>query len=226
MHCHNCGSTNPEAVKFCFECGTQLRRAKDAGQADMATAIPFAKPADAKHMANASASVVDPPVAEKLRQENERLRQQLAATRQAKERAVPMAKVPKWAEWRETTPLMMTDNPGVLLAMVVVGVFTVGVVAIVVGIFLTCARRNRYRLECMEICIRGEDHVQGEDFALAIGKAGVDHSRVAAALAKLAEAAMKNADPDAAMRIYQRAAKRWKSAHARRALERLGREQA
>jgi len=81
--------------------------------------------------------------------------------------------------------------------------------------------RNRYRSECAEICQKHGDITGASNFALAMGRAGVDKGNGGRLLASIAELSIEDGDVETATVLLDRAAKLWKSPHAKRMLAEL-----
>lgn len=98
-------------------------------------------------------------------------------------------------------------------------ILLLGLCASVVWFGVQAARiRNRYHLLCAQKSLSQGDWVGGSDHGLAIKRFGVDPSAVGTTLLGIAALSAKCGDDATATAVCEKAARSWKSPHAKRAL--------
>ncbi len=112
-----------------------------------------------------------------------------------------------------------SDWTATIVFVVTLAIIPVGLLC---GMLISLAMsHNSYRYTCAEICLKGSDYIQGYGFAEAMGKLGVDKAIGATLITKLAELAIDNEDYKLAEGLYEIGVHKWKSYHARVALQEL-----
>lgn len=112
-----------------------------------------------------------------------------------------------------------SQTPIIWLIVILFGTAVIIILSIVV--FWWCTTRNRYRAICAEVCLKDGDYVGGSAYACAIGRLGIDRSRVTSLLDRMGELADANGDTELARRLWQHSRKRWRSPYADQALRKL-----
>jgi len=164
---------------------------------------------------------------------------QESASAEARKRAI-LSTIPEWSKWLRTTWAVFFKRFAIIpivlpfaLLIVISRIFVKLPIPVTLGLtaffliwiasffnyWMTFRTRNRYRKHCAEISLKAGDWIGGADFALGIGRLGVDRTAVGKLLVDLAELAEKKGDREIADQLYQCARDSWDSPHARRVLE-------
>ncbi len=158
--------------------------------------------------------------------------------------AVPMAKLPAWRSWRKKGRFgrrlrrVLGVSPAVVSACVGINAASYRDEDLVIfawafasvwclGWFLCVAhldqlRRSEFKLECLRRCVSAGDFIQGEKWFKKIVRSQTRDKDDALVFAHdIAEKARAAGDLKRARRILRRAARRWRSEHAKQALRAL-----